>query len=43
MGLSDGLIRFSSGLEADIERTYNMMRKCMETLQILEPTITKIV
>ena len=39
MGLSDGLIRFSIGLDADIERTYNMMRDCMVTLQILEPTI----
>lgn len=36
MGLSDGLIRFSIGLDADIERTYNMMRNCMETLNILE-------
>ncbi len=36
MGLSDGLIRFSIGLDADIERTYIMMRKCMEYLNILE-------
>ena len=35
MGLSDGLIRFSIGLDADIERTYEMMRKCMEALNIL--------
>ena len=35
MGLSDGLIRFSIGLDADIERTYSMMRSCMETLGIL--------
>ena len=35
MGLSDGLIRFSIGLDADIERTYNMMRECMEELEIL--------
>ena len=35
MGLSDGLIRFSIGLDADIERTYNMMRTCMEKLNIL--------
>ncbi|PTM04053.1 MAG: cystathionine beta-lyase, partial [Bacteroidetes bacterium] len=35
MGLSDGLIRFSIGLDADIERTYNMMRECMEALNIL--------
>jgi methionine-gamma-lyase len=35
MGLSDGLIRFSIGLDADIERTYNMMRNSMEALDIL--------
>ena len=29
MGLSDGLIRFSIGLDNDIERTYKMMRECM--------------
>lgn len=36
MGLSDGLIRFSIGLDADIERTYNMMLKCMNDLKILK-------
>ncbi|WP_426430700.1 aminotransferase class I/II-fold pyridoxal phosphate-dependent enzyme [Winogradskyella sp. HB-48] len=36
MGLSDGLIRFSIGLDADIERTYSMMRDCMIELNILE-------
>ncbi|WP_179345250.1 aminotransferase class I/II-fold pyridoxal phosphate-dependent enzyme [Winogradskyella ursingii] len=35
MGLSDGLIRFSIGLDADIERTYSMMRDCMVELEIL--------
>ena len=35
MGLSDGLIRFSIGLDADIERTYQMMRSCMKHLGIL--------
>ncbi|WP_179338909.1 aminotransferase class I/II-fold pyridoxal phosphate-dependent enzyme [Winogradskyella ludwigii] len=35
MGLSDGLIRFSIGLDADIERTYNMMKTCMTELNIL--------
>ncbi len=35
MGLSDGLIRFSIGLDADIERTYKTMRSCMESLDIL--------
>jgi len=36
MGLSDGLIRFSIGLDADIERTYKTMRECMESLNILD-------
>ena len=35
MGLSDGLIRFSIGLDADIERTYEMMNACMVELGIL--------
>ncbi len=39
MGLSDGLIRFSIGLDADIERTYKMMRACMEELHILQPNM----
>jgi methionine-gamma-lyase len=30
MGLSDGLIRFSTGLDNDIENTYRMIKKCME-------------
>jgi len=42
MGLSDGLIRFSIGLDADIERTYNMMRKCMTELNILAKKPTAI-
>ena len=41
MGLSDGLIRFSIGLDADIERTYNMMRVCMVELNILEANIIR--
>jgi methionine-gamma-lyase len=39
MGLSDGLIRFSIGLDADIERTYQTMRECMEQLDILKPEL----
>ncbi|MCR5862749.1 aminotransferase class I/II-fold pyridoxal phosphate-dependent enzyme [Flavobacterium sp. J372] len=35
MGLSDGLIRFSIGLDNDIERTYRMMKACMIDLNIL--------
>ena len=29
MGISDGLIRFSIGLDHDIERTYKKMKECM--------------
>lgn len=36
MGLSDGLIRFSIGLDNDIERTYTMMRECMVKVGILK-------
>ena len=35
MGLTDGLIRFSIGLDNDIERTYQMMKTCMVELGIL--------
>ncbi|OJV55593.1 MAG: cystathionine beta-lyase [Bacteroidetes bacterium 43-16] len=35
MGLSDGLIRFSIGLDNDIERTYQMMKSCMQEVGIL--------
>ncbi|WP_445382049.1 aminotransferase class I/II-fold pyridoxal phosphate-dependent enzyme [Robiginitalea sp. IMCC43444] len=35
MGLSSGLIRFSIGLDSDIERTYREMKVCMEELQLL--------
>lgn len=35
MGLTDGLIRFSIGLDDDIERTYQNMKSCMKTLSIL--------
>ena len=35
MGLSDGLIRFSIGLDNDIHRTYEHMRRCMVKLNIL--------
>lgn len=36
MGLSDGLIRFSIGLDADINRTFDMMYQCMKDLKIIE-------
>ena len=35
MGLTDGLIRFSIGLDNDIERTYQQMRACMVEVGIL--------
>lgn len=35
MGLSDGLIRFSIGLDNNIERTYEMMKACMEEVGVL--------
>jgi methionine-gamma-lyase len=34
MGLTDGLIRFSIGLDNDIERTYQMMKTCMVELGV---------
>ncbi|WP_405198232.1 aminotransferase class I/II-fold pyridoxal phosphate-dependent enzyme [Christiangramia sp. LLG6405-1] len=35
MGLSDGLIRFSIGLDNDIARTYEMMKDCMKEVGVL--------
>ncbi len=35
MGLTDGLIRFSIGLDNNIERTYKMMRECMVKVGVL--------
>jgi len=37
MGLSDGIIRFSIGLDNDIERTYQKMKQCMIELDVLKP------
>ncbi|MEC8134310.1 MAG: aminotransferase class I/II-fold pyridoxal phosphate-dependent enzyme, partial [Bacteroidota bacterium] len=34
MGLSEGLIRFSVGLDNDIKRTYTSMYKCMQSVGI---------
>lgn len=36
MGLTDGLIRFSIGLDNDIERSYRHMKACMISLGILK-------
>ena len=35
MGLSEGLIRFSVGLDNDIERTFQSMKKCMKSVGVL--------
>lgn len=35
MGLTDGLIRFSIGLDNDIERTYQTMKACMRETGVL--------
>ena len=35
MGLSPGLIRFSIGLDHDIERTYQKMKMCMDKVGVL--------
>lgn len=35
MGLTDGLIRFSIGLDHDIERTYNVIKECMIKVGVL--------
>lgn len=43
MGISDGLIRFSIGLDNDIERTYEKMKECMIKTGVLqEETISSI-
>lgn len=42
MGLSDGLIRFSIGLDNDIKRTYKMMHTCMKDLGILKEALSTL-
>lgn len=42
MGLTDGLIRFSIGLDNDIENTYQKMKKCMGQLGILLPKAAQV-
>lgn len=43
MGISDGLIRFSIGLDHDIERTYQKMKECMLKTGVLNhETISSI-
>lgn len=38
MGLGNGLIRFSIGLDDDIQRTYSQMKRCLIDLKILDTT-----
>lgn len=40
MGLTDGLVRFSIGLDADIERTFQGMKACFEEIGMLEKLAT---
>lgn len=40
MGLTNGLIRFSIGLDNDIERTYQTMKQCMLELNILQEKVS---
>lgn len=42
MGLTDGLIRFSIGLDNDIQRTYKMMKKCMAEVGVLSTEMESI-
>ena len=42
MGLSNGLIRFSIGLDDHIDRTYMAMKKCLIHLDILKPLSNKV-
>ena len=35
MGLNEGLIRFSIGLDNDIERTYKIMKECMKKVNLI--------
>ena len=42
MGLSDGLIRFSIGLDNNIERTYEMMKTCMLEVGFLSQAGTEV-
>ncbi|MFK5854756.1 MAG: PLP-dependent transferase, partial [Bacteroidota bacterium] len=32
MGLSEGLVRFSVGLDHDIERTFNLIKLCLDEI-----------
>jgi methionine-gamma-lyase len=42
MGLSDGLIRFSIGLDNNIQRTYEMMKSCMIEVGVLNSSVSAV-
>lgn len=42
MGLSDGLIRFSIGLDNNIQRTYEIMKACMLEVGVLNQEVASI-
>lgn len=42
MGLTEGLIRFSIGLDNDIARTYILIRECMRTVGVLQERIAPV-
>jgi methionine-gamma-lyase len=35
MGLNEGLIRFSIGLDNDIKRSYMIIRECMKEVKLI--------
>ena len=35
MGLSEGLIRFSIGIDNDIQRTYEIIKECMKEVNLI--------
>lgn len=43
MGLTDGLIRFSIGLDNNIERTYQLMKECMQEVGVFALEDTAVV
>ena len=42
MGLTDGLIRFSIGLDNDINRTYCIMKQCMHEVGVLTEELANV-
>ena len=36
MGLTEGLVRFSVGLDNDIDRTFEIIRKCLEKTGLIQ-------